>query len=248
MKLKNKTAVITGGNGGIGFATAKLFKSEGAKLALFGRDPVQMNAAVQELGADVMGKTGDVSSVKDLESFFDEVKRTHGKIDTLFVNAGISKSAKIEDVTEAFFAELFDVNVKGAFYTIQKALPLMSEGGSIVVTASNSLHNGYQDLSTYSATKGALKSMVHALAAELLPRKIRINAVSPGPIATKLLTKDLDQKTHDMVMATIAEQIPMKRMGEACEIAKAVLFLSSDDSSFMTGEEIIVDGGMTAIG
>jgi Dehydrogenases with different specificities (related to short-chain alcohol dehydrogenases) len=248
MKLNGKVAAITGGNGGIGLATAKLFKAEGARLALFGRDTAQMNSAIAELGGKDLGFAGDVTSLSELDSFFQSVKEKYGVIDTLFVNAGISKSASIETASEQFYNDLFDINVKGAFFTIQKALPLMAENSSIVVTTSNSLHNGYKDLSIYSATKGALKSMVHSLAAELLAKKIRINAVCPGPIATTLLTKNMDAKTHDMIMSAIAEQIPMKRMGEADEIAKAVLFLASTDSSFMTGEEIVVDGGMTAIG
>jgi NAD(P)-dependent dehydrogenase (short-subunit alcohol dehydrogenase family) len=248
MKLNSKIAAITGGNGGIGLATAKLFQAEGAKLALFGRDESAMTAAITELGGKDLGVAGDVSSLPDLEKFFAKVKERYGKIDTLFVNAGISKSVSVESATESFFDDLFNINVKGAFFTIQKALPLMAENSSIVVTTSNSLHNGYKDLSIYSGTKGALKSMVQSLAAELLAKKIRINAVCPGPIATTLLTKNMDQKTHDMIMSAIAEQIPMKRMGEAQEIAKAVLFLASSDSSFMTGEEIVVDGGMTAIG
>lgn len=248
MKLNGKVGVITGGNGGIGLATAKLFKTEGAHLALFGREIGSMDLAIAELGGQDLGCTGDVSSTSDLDLFFKDVKRKYGKIDILFANAGISKSASIETSTEKFYDDLFSVNVKGAFFTVQKALPLLSENSSIVVTTSNSLHNGYKDLSLYSATKGALKSMVHSLAAELLDRKIRINCISPGPIATTLLTKNLDSRTHDLIMSTIAKQIPMKRIGEADEIAKAVLFLASTDSSFMTGEEIVVDGGMTAIG
>ena len=248
LKLKNAITVITGGNSGIGLAAARTFISEGAKVVLFGRDAAAMNAALRELGANSTGVVGDVTSSEDLNELFAEIKNDYGRIDSLFVNAGISKSMAIDQITEGYFDELFDINVKGAFFTIQKALPLMKENSSIVVTTSNVLHNGYDELSVYSATKGAMRSMVRSIAAELLQRKIRINCVSPGPIVTRLLTKNFDAKTHEMIMEKIAQQIPVKRMGEADEVAKAVLFLASSDSSFMTGEEIIVDGGMTAIG
>ncbi|VUD58916.1 Glucose 1-dehydrogenase [Thalassocella blandensis] len=247
-RFEGYVSVITGGNSGIGSATAHLFRNEGAKVALFGRNHTKMASVLNELGSDSLGFIGDVTSTTDLQCFFNEVKQKYGKIDSLFVNAGISKSASIEQMSEEFFDELFNVNVKGSMFTIKLALPLMKENSSIVVTTSNTLHNGYDQLSAYSATKGALRSMVRSLSAELLSRKIRINSICPGPIATRLLTKDFDQSTHDSIMSNIAENIPVKRMGEANEIAKAVLFLSSTDSSFMTGEEIIVDGGMTAIG
>ncbi len=248
MKLEGKIAVITGGNSGIGLETAKLLKSEGARLALFGQDQTSMEKTIRELGGSDLGFVGDVSSIQDLTLFVEKIKEQYGKIDILFINAGISKSAAINEVSESFYDKIFNTNVKGAFFSIQKALPLMGEGSSIVVTTSNVIHVGYTQLSTYSASKGALGALVRSAAAELIGHGIRINAVSPGPIETSLLTKNLDKETHIAVMKQIAEHIPMKRMGKASEVAKAVLFLASDDSTFMTGEELVIDGGGRTIG
>lgn len=242
-KLEEKVAVITGGNSGIGMAVAKLFKAEGARLGLFGRNEETMRNVIQELGGHDVGFAGDVTSAKDLDAFFGEVKSKYGKIDILYVNAGISKVGPIAEMTPSLYNEMFDINVKGAFNSVQRALPMMRNGSTITFTTSNAVHIGHPNLSVYSATKAALGSFTKSFAAELLSLGIRVNSVSPGPIDTTLVTKGMDAKARAAFVQETAKSIPMKRMGRADEIAKAVLFLASDDSSFMTGEEIIVDGG-----
>lgn len=242
-KLVGKVAVITGGNSGIGLEVAKLFSSEGAEVALFGRDAATMDKAIKELDGSGLGYTGDVTSFEDQLHFVEKVRERYGRIDILFVNAGISKSIPVSDVTPEAFDEMFNINVKGAFYSVQLALPLMAKGSTITMTTSNVIHIGYPNLSLYSATKAAMSSLTKSFAAEFIERGIRVNSVSPGPIETPLLTKSMDIKTQQAVFSHIAGAIPMKRMGRPDEIAKAVLFLASDDSSFMTGEELIVDGG-----
>ncbi len=247
-KLEGKIAVITGGNSGIGLETARLFKAEGARLAIFGRNQKELDKVIQKLGGEDLGFEGDVTYMEDLDLFFQKVKEVYGRVDILFVNAGISKSAGIAEVSELIYDEMFAINVKGVFYTVQKALPLLQNGSAITITTSNVIHVGYPNLSVYTATKSAIRGFARSFAAELLERGIRVNTVSPGPIETTLLTKNMDVKTHNAVMQNIAAQIPMKRMGRTEEIAKAVLFLSSDDSSFMTGTEVVIDGGGANIG
>ncbi|AKT41180.1 SDR family oxidoreductase [Chondromyces crocatus] len=244
-KLTGKVAAITGGNRGIGLATAQLFRAEGARVAIFGRDEATPEHAAL-LGADALGFAGDVTSIHDVKAFFQAVEQRFGHLDVLFVNAGVSKSAPIADVTEDFFDELFDINVKGAFFTVQQALPLLGSPASIVINTSMVNQVGYPALSVYSATKAALRALVRSFAAELVERGIRVNAVSPGPIATTLLTRDIpDAATRDAILTGIASAIPMKRMGTPAEIARAVLYLASDDASFTTAEELVVDGGMS---
>lgn len=247
-KLQGKVAVITGGTSGIGLETAILLKQEGARVAVFGNTEEHTANAVKRIGEDTLGFTGNIQSKKDLAEFFVQVSKKFGRVDFLFVNAGISKSVPLADITEENYDEMFNINVKGSFFTIQAALPLMNRGSSIVVTTSNVIHVGYPNLSLYSASKSSLRGLVKSLSAEFLEKGIRVNCVSPGPIETTLLTKGLDAKTHSQVMDTISAGIPMKRMGKVSEIAKAVLFLASDDSSFTTGTELIVDGGGANIG
>lgn len=241
-RLKDKIAVITGGNSGIGLATAEQFLAEGASVVMFGRE-ASVDAEATRLGKRVVGVRGDVTAPNDLRQLFETVRDRYGRIDVLHINAGISQSAPIGDTTEAFFDRLFAINVKGAFFTLQHALPLLSSGSSVVVTTSNTHAIGYPALSVYAGTKGALRAMVRSWAAELVDRGIRVNAVSPGPIATELLTRDLPATAKQALYDGVAGIIPMKRMGRADEIAKAVLFLASAESSFMTGAELVVDGG-----
>lgn len=243
-RLRDKIAVITGGNRGIGLATAEHFVAEGARVVMFGReDSVQTEAT--RLGNRAFGVRGDVTEPDDLRRLFATVRERFGRVDVLHVNAGVSRSAAIGETTDAFFDLLFAVNVKGAFFTLQHALPLLRPGASVVVTTSNTHAIGYPALSVYAGTKGALRAMVRSWAAELVGRGIRVNAVSPGPIATELLTRELPAASKQAFYEGVASLVPMKRMGQADEIAKAVLFLASDESAFMTGAELGVDGGTT---
>lgn len=241
-RLQDKVAVITGGNSGIGLATAEHFIAEGASVVMFGRED-SVHAEATRLGKRAIGVRGDVTAPSDLRQLVETVRERHRRIDVLHLNAGISQSAPIGDATEEFFDRLFAINVKGAFFTLQHALPLLSPGSSVVVTTSNTHAIGYPALSVYAGTKGALRAMVRSWAAELVDRGIRVNAISPGPIATELLTRDLPETAKQALYDGVAGIIPMKRMGRADEIAKAVLFLASAESSFMTGAELVVDGG-----
>ena len=245
-KLAGKVAVITGGNSGIGLATAKLFKSEGAKIAFIGRDQKTITDTIESLGGNDFGFKGDVTSQVELTEFFRQVKSRFGKIDVLFANAGISKTALIAETSQEFYDEMFAINVRGIFFTVQKALPLLQRGSSIVITTSVVNQMGFVNSSVYSATKAATRSFVRCFAAELLDQGIRVNAVSPGPIDTPIMAKGgADPKTLATTIEHVKNMIPMKRTGTADEVAKAVLFMASDDSSFTTGEELMVDGGLT---
>ncbi len=247
-KLAGKVAVITGGNSGIGLATARSFASEGAKVAILGRDPTTLEAAVSELGDAAIGVVGDVQNLQDIDRFYETVKQDFGSIDFLFVNAGVAKMRPIEAVDEEHFDELFAVNVKGAFFTVQKALPLMNDGGAIVLNTSIANQTGNPTMSVYSASKAALRSLARTLAAELVERGIRVNAVSPGPIETPIYGRlDLPPEAQEEMAASFTERVPLKRFGSAEEVANAVLFLSSPESSFVLGHELVVDGGMTQL-
>jgi len=247
-RFEGKIAVITGGNSGIGLGTAKMFVQEGAKVAFIGRDQKTIDSTLEILGSGHLGYKGDVTSQTDLEGFFQAIKEKYGKIDTLFVNAGISKTASIANTSEAFYDEMFNINIKGAFFTVQHALPLMSKGTSIVLTSSIMAHTGMPDSSVYSASKAALRSFTRSFASELLPQGIRVNAVGPGPITTPIMVRNAeDPVAMAAMMEHVTGVIPMRRMGTPEEVAKAVLFLASDDSSFTTGIEIAVDGGMANI-
>jgi NAD(P)-dependent dehydrogenase (short-subunit alcohol dehydrogenase family) len=245
MKLKNKIAVITGGNSGIGFATAKELKENGARVVLVGRNTDAVEKAVAALGGDTFGVTADVSRVADIEKAMTTIKERVGHIDVLYVNAGVAKFAPLADSDEALFDEINDINVKGAYFTVQLALPLLTDGASVIFTSSTVAHFGMPGASIYAAGKAALNSLAKTLGIELAGRKIRVNVVSPGPIATPIFDKmGMPKEALEQVSAGILSQVPLARFGEAAEIAKAVLFLASSDSAFMTGQEIVVDGGM----
>lgn len=247
-KLEGKIAVITGGNSGIGRATAQLFNQEGARIALIGRDQKSVDETLAELSGENLGFKGDVTSEKDLNGFFDQVRSRFGKIDILFINAGIAEQSMIADTSPEFYDRHFNINVRGAFFAVQKALPLLQKGSSIVVTTSVVSHFGGAGSSVYSATKAALRSMVQCWAAELLPEGIRVNSVSPGPTATSIINRNVaDEKAFEPILEFMKNMVPMKRMGEPLEVAKAVLFMASEDSSFTTGAELMVDGGMTQV-
>lgn len=247
-KLDGKVAVITGGNSGIGLATAQAFVDQGARVAIMGRDPETLAAALEQLGDGAIGIQGDVRNLGDLDRLYASVRDQLEAIDVLFVNAGVANFRPFEDVDEADFDVQFDVNVKGAYFAVQKSLPLLRDGAAIVLTTSISNQLGDPHTSVYSATKAALRSLARTLSAELVGRGIRVNAISPGPIDTPIFGRlGLPQDALDEMAQGLAERVPMKRMGAADEIAKAVLFLASNDSSFVLGHELVVDGGLTEL-
>ncbi|HVK93832.1 MAG TPA: SDR family oxidoreductase [Noviherbaspirillum sp.] len=247
-KLNGKTVLITGGSSGIGLATAKLFKEQGANLIVTGRDPRGLEQAREELGSDALVIQSDASSLVEIDSLLEQVKSRFGRLDILFVNAGVAKAAPLEAVSESQFDEIMDVNLKGVFFTVQKALPLFGSTGSIIVTTSIVNQMGVPNFSVYGASKAALRSLVKTLGLELISRGIRVNAVSPGPIETPIYSRfGLPNEIVPAVKSEIENKSPIKRFGSSDEVAKAVLFLASDDSSYIVGAEIVVDGGMALL-
>ena len=248
-KLQGKIAVITGGNSGIGLATAKLFAQEGATVVITGRNQITLDAAAREIGAGTVAVRSEVSSLADLDALFARVKAQFGGLDILFANAGIFKTGLLQDSTEALFDELINVNVKGVFFAIQKAEPLLRDGGAIVINASTVIHAGMPSVGLYAATKAAVRQLARNLSMELAGRRIRVNVVSPGATRTAVFTRAgyTDEQAEE-VFDHISAEIPLRRPGQAEEIARAVLFLASDDSSYVVGEELLVDGGLGTIG
>ncbi len=247
-KLDGKTALITGGNSGIGLATAKWFAKEGAYVFITGRRDPELAAAVKEIGHDVTGVQGDVSNLGDLDRLFAQIKREKGKLDIVFANAGIAKYAPFGTITEELYDSIFDINVKGLLFTVQKALPLLPDGASIIVNASIVGSKGLSSNSVYSATKAAIRSFARTWTTDLKDRRIRVNAVSPGAIDTPglsdlLASSDAGEQRKKM----ISTSVPLGRLGTADEVAKAVVFLASDDSSYITGTELFVDGGFAQV-
>ena len=245
-RLDGKIAVITGGNSGIGLATAQQFVAEGAYVFITGRRQSELDAAVRQIGKNVTGVQSDVSNLADLDRLYSTVKQQKGRINVLFANAGLGEFAPLGAITEANFDKTFSVNVKGLLFTVQKALPLFQDGGSIILNASTSASKGFEAISVYSATKAAIRSFARSWTVDLKQRKIRVNAISPGPIDTPGLS-GLIQQQGDQLKKNLVSTVPMGRMGTANEIAKAVSFLASDDSSFVTGIELFVDGGQAQI-
>jgi len=248
-KLEGKIAVITGGNSGIGLATAKRFVNEGARVVITGRRQTELDKAVQEIGSSkATGVQGDVARLQDLDRLYDTIKSKYGHIDILFANAGLGNVVPFGQVTEENFDHQFNVNVKGLFFTVQKALPLMKDGGSIILNASIAASKGMQGMSVYSATKAAVRSFARSWTADLKERKIRVNAISPGPIATPIFGKmGLNEEQQQQFGTSIVSQVPMGRIGNSDEIASALLFLASSDSSYVTGIELTVDGGLAQV-
>ncbi|HEV3172734.1 MAG TPA: glucose 1-dehydrogenase [Actinocrinis sp.] len=240
-KLEGKVAVITGGTAGIGLAAAKLFAAEGAYVFITGRRQKELDDAVKEIGDNVAGVQGDVANLADLDHLYETVA-ANGRIDILFANAGLGEFARLEDVTEEHFDKIFGINVKGALFTVQKALPLLNDGGSIILTGSVASVKGTPAFTVYGASKAAIRNFVRGWTVELKDRRIRSNVLSPGPIATPQSVA-APRETMQRLVSTI----PMGRMGEPGEVAKAALFLASDDSSFVTGIELFVDGGRAQI-
>ncbi len=248
-KLTNKVAVITGGSTGIGLATAKTFLAEGAKVVITGRTQETLDAATQEINSDnLTAIQSDTSQLDQIQSLAEEVKSKFGKIDILFANAGIAWFAPIEQSDEAFFDAQFNTNVKGLYFTIQKLLPIFNDNGAIVLNASAAASKGFNGGSVYSATKGAVRSFARTLSNELAPRNIRVNVVSPGPIETPIYGKmGMSEEELKGMAEGFAAQVPMGRFGSSDEVAKTVLFLASNDSSYILGEEILIDGGIATI-
>ena len=247
-KLNGKVALVTGGNSGIGLATAKRFVDEGAYVFITGRRQKELDATVKEIGKNVTAVQGDVSNLADLDRLFAQIKKEKGKIDIVFANAGVAKYAPLGKITEDLYHSIFDTNVKGLLFTVQKALPLLRDGGSIILNASIVASKGLASNSVYSATKAAVRSFARTWTTDLKDRRIRVNAVSPGPIDTPglrelLASSDVGKQRKEM----ISMGVPLGRLGTPDEIAKAVVFLASDDASYITGIELFVDGGFAQV-
>src|SRR6266508_236728 len=245
-KLEGKVAVITGGNSGIGLTTAKEFKKQGARIVISGREQQTLDKATQEIGGEVLAVRADTSSLPEIDNLFAAVRKKFGSIDVLFVNAGIGKFSPLENVTEELFDNIMGVNFKGAYFTIQKALPLLNDNASIILNSSISAHIGMPNSSVYAASKAALITLARTLSTELIGRGIRVNTVSPGPISTPIFERlGLAPEDRKELAKNIQEQVPMKRFARPEENAQTVLFLASSHSSLHLGTEIIADGRMT---
>lgn len=244
-RLQGKVAVITGANSGIGLATAKRFIEEGAQVVITGRREKELEEAARYLERNVTTVQGDVSRLEDLDRLYEVVKKKFGRIDILFANAGVGAMAPMGQITEAHFDKEFGINVKGLLFTVQKALPLFKDGGSIILNASVAAKKGMQAFGVYSATKAAVRSFARSWTTDLKDRKIRVNTISPGPIATPIFGKmGLTQDQVTAFSENISAQVPAGRMGRPEEIAATAVFLASDESSYITGADIGVDGGL----
>jgi NAD(P)-dependent dehydrogenase (short-subunit alcohol dehydrogenase family) len=248
-KLDGKIALITGGNSGIGLATAKRFVAEGAYVFITGRREAELAAAVRDVGRNVTGVQGDVADLGALDRLFAEIKREKGQLDILFANAGVAKYETLGNITEELFDTHFDINVKGVLFTVQKALPLLVDGASIILNASIVASKGLASNSVYSATKAAVRSFARTWTTDLRPRRIRVNAVSPGSTDTPGFSNLLASSSSvgEQRRAMLANVIPLGRLGTSDEIARAVVFLASDDSSYITGIELFIDGGFAQV-
>jgi NAD(P)-dependent dehydrogenase (short-subunit alcohol dehydrogenase family) len=247
-KLSGKVALVTGGNSGIGLATAKLLASEGAYVYITGRSQSKLDTAVKEIGSNVTAVQVDVTNLKDLDRLYEQIKKEKWKLDIVFANAGVFNYAPLESITEEHFDGIFDSNVKGLVFTVQKALLLLPDGASIILNASIVGSKGLASNSVYSASKAAVRSFARTWTTDLKARHIRVNVVSPGPIDTPALRELFSSSdTGKQRMANINNIVPMGRLGTPEEIAKAVLFLASDDSSYITGIELFVDGGTAQV-
>ena len=248
-KLAGKIALVTGGSSGLGLATAKRFVAEGAKVIITGRRPAELDAAVADIGGGVTGVRGDVSVLSDLDRLYETIRETYGRLDVLFANAGGGAFVPLGEVTEAHFDKYFGINVKGTLFTVQKALPLMTAGGSIVLNGSMVSIKGMPGFTVYAATKAALRSFARTWAVDLKGKNIRVNVVSPGTVVTPAYKSELGL-TDEQIEAFVAQAAattPLGRAGTPDEIARAVVFLASDDSSYVTGTELFVDGGAAQI-
>jgi len=247
-RFKGKVVVVTGGNSGIGLGVARAYALEGAQVAITGRNENSLEVAAKEIGDGTLAIQSDAGKVTEIEAAMKKIKERFGRIDALFVNAGVGKFVPFEKVTEEFFDETVDINMKGVFFTVQKAISLMSEGSAIVLNESINAHLGMPGTTVYGATKAAVINMAKTLSADLLEKGIRVNAISPGPVTSALLardgiTREKLQETKDWIQS----QVPIKRFGTLEEIAAAVLYLTSPESAFVLGSELIIDGGMATL-
>ena len=243
-RLEGKVAVVTGGNSGIGLASAKRLQDEGARIAISGRSQKTLDEAAVLLGKDALVVQSDVSKLPEIDKFYAAVVKRFGKIDILFANAGIGHFAPLEATTEQLYDEQFDTNAKGAYFTIQKALPHLNDGASVILNTSVVSHEGIANGSVYAATKAAMRSFTRSMALELVGRNIRVNAVAPGPIATPIISRmGIPKDAVDEITKSLIATVPMKRVGTSEEVAGTVAFLASSDASYITGVEIDVDGG-----
>lgn len=250
MRLDGKVAVITGGNSGIGLATARAFKDNGARVAIFGRSRQTLDQATASLGSDVLSVQGDVRNLCDIDRLFEQTGKRFGKVDVLVANAGIAKFAPVNVLSEGLFDELSAILFKGVFFTVQKALPYMRDGSPIILVGSaDADKQGRVGTSIYTAAKAAVRSLARSLSVELLPRRIRVNVLSPGMTETPIITREggLPGASPEEIAAIITRSIPLRRRGTPEEMAKAMLFLASDDSSYCLGSELLVDGGFTQL-
>jgi len=246
-KLAGKTAIITGGNSGIGFATAQEFLAQGAKVIITGRNEQSVKEAVAQLGENAHGIVSDSAHVEEVTKLAEQVKTISQTLDVIVVNAGVGKFDSLENMTEEMFDEIMNINFKGAYFSLQQLLPLVNDGGSIVLNTSINAHIGMAGATVYAASKAALLTLAKNLSAELTSRRIRVNAVSPGPVVTPLHTSEklgLSEEDLEQMGNSLVKQIPVGRFGQAEEIAKTIAFFASDDSSFILGSELIADGGM----
>jgi NAD(P)-dependent dehydrogenase (short-subunit alcohol dehydrogenase family) len=247
-KLEGKVAVITGGNSGIGLATARRFVTEGAYVFITGRRQAELDRTVREIGANVTAVAGDVANLADLDRLYAAVRAKKGRIDVLFANAAGAEFAPLGEITEEHFDKIFDANVKGLLFTVQKALPLLPEGASIILNASIVASTGNPAFSVYSASKAAVRSFARTWILDLKDRRIRVNAISPGPIDTPGLSGlGHTAEQAEQIKTSFVASVPLGRLGTPDEIAKAAVFLASDDSSFVNGTELFVDGGAAQI-
>jgi len=251
VRLKGKVAIVTGGNSGIGLATAALFVANGAKVVIFGRNEETLKRAEASLGGDAVAIQGDLRKISDIASLFEQAHKQFGKIDVLVANAGIAKFAPVESLSEDLFDELCDILFKASFFTVQKALPFLRDGASVILVGSaDADKQGRMGTSVYTAAKAAVRALARSLSVELLPRRIRVNVLSPGMTDTPIITREkngVPGLTPEELAAKITGTIPLRRRGTPEEMAKAILFLASDDSSYCLGSELLADGGMTQL-
>jgi NAD(P)-dependent dehydrogenase (short-subunit alcohol dehydrogenase family) len=246
--FEGKVAVITGGNSGIGLATAKKFRAQGARVAISGRDRKTLDQAAKEIGPETLAVQADVTDLSSLDRLFRQVKDRFGGIDALFVNAGVARFAPIAEATVEQYDELLDTNLKGSYFTVQKALPLLNPGASIILTTTAADTLGLPGSSAYAASKAAVRSLARTLSAELIERKVRVNAIAPGPIETPIFGRlGLTPQAVDELAKVILGRVPAKRFGQPDEIADAVLFLASSAANYILGVELNVDGGMSQL-
>jgi NAD(P)-dependent dehydrogenase (short-subunit alcohol dehydrogenase family) len=246
-RFQGKVAAVTGGNSGIGLGVAKAYAREGASVVITGRNPKTLQAAAEEIGPGTLAITSDASKISDIEEAMAVIRERFGRIDALFVNAGAGRFTPLEEVTEEFFDETFGVNVKGVLFTVQKALPLMGDGSAIVLNASINGHMAMLNTTVYAASKAAVISLAKTLSVELVGRGIRVNSISPGPIESAFLSRELSAEELQQTRDWIVSQVPMKRFGRTEEIASAVLYLTSPESSYVIGADLIIDGGMETL-